>query len=47
MERRFSEKMNQLEINCNANIGEGMAAGIEEVRASISDTGKAVFPAEC
>ena len=24
-----------------------MAAGIEEVRASISDTGKAVFPAEC
>ena len=46
MERRLSQRMNQLEVNCNANIGEGVAAGIEEVRASISETGKAAFPAE-
>ena len=46
MERRLSQKMNQLEVNCNANIGEGVAAGIEEVRASILETGKAAFPAK-
>ena len=46
MERRLSQKMNELEVNCNANLGEGVAAGIEEVRASITEAGKAVFPAE-
>ena len=46
MERRLALKMNQLELNCNANLGEGVAAGIEEVRASILEAGKAVFHAK-
>lgn len=33
-ERSLSQKMDQLELNCNANIGEAVAAGIEEVQAS-------------
>ena len=46
MERRLSQKIHQLEVNCNANLGEGMTAGIEEVRVSMMEAGKANFFAE-
>ena len=30
--RRIQQRLDQLELNCNANIGEAVAAGIEEIR---------------
>ena len=32
--------MDQVEFNCNANIGEAVAAGIEEIRASTMAAGR-------
>lgn len=32
--------MDQVEYNCNANIGEAVAAGIEEIRASTMAAGR-------
>ncbi len=30
--RRIQQRLDQLELNCNANVGEAVAAGIEEIR---------------
>lgn len=30
--KRIQQRLDQLELNCNANIGEAIAAGIEEMR---------------
>lgn len=37
--RKMQQKMDQLEMNCNANIGEAVAAGIEEIQESTVATG--------
>ena len=30
--KRIQQRLDQLELNCNANIGEAIAAGIEEMQ---------------
>jgi len=42
LSRKMQQKMEQLEMNCNANIGEAVAAGIEEIQGSTVETGE--FP---
>ena len=39
LSRKMQQKMDQLEMNCNANIGEAVAAGIEEIQESTVATG--------
>lgn len=32
--RQLQQRMDQVELNCNANVGEAVAAGIEDIRES-------------
>ncbi len=38
--RRIQQRLDQLELNCNANIGEAVAAGMEEIREAELAAGK-------
>ena len=37
--RQVQQRMDQMELNCNANVGEAVAAGIEEIRESAATAG--------